>query len=133
MQFKEDNYRTPANEMYERNHNLIPEIDIDDYALELMAKRNDDEPMVSLSFEDLKKMPEHTVETIISCAGGKRKALQKLFPRVKGLPWTNGAIGNSQYKGVPMRHLILEVMKLKEEDLIGKGLHLVMVSYDADF
>ena len=52
---------------------------------------------------------------------------------MKGLPWTNGAIGNSQYKGVPMRHIILEVMKLKEEDLIGKGLHLVMVSYDADF
>ena len=32
-----------------------------------------------------------------------------------------------------MRHILLEVMKLKEEELIGKGLHLVMLSYDSDF
>ena len=41
MKFKEENYRTPANEMYERNHNLIPEIDIEDYELELLAGKDD--------------------------------------------------------------------------------------------
>jgi hypothetical protein len=35
--------------------------------------------------------------------------------------------------GVPIRHIILDVMGLKEEDLVGKGKHLVAVSYDADF
>ena len=133
MTFKDGNYRTPANEMYERNHNLIPEIDAEDYELELMGSLGDEEPLATLTLEELKKMPEHSVETIIACAGNRRKALQAIFPRVKGLPWTNGAIGNALYKGVPMRHILLEVMKLREEDLIGKGLHLVMVSYDSDF
>ena len=133
MTFKEGNYRTPSNEMYERNHNLIPEIDAEDYELELMGSLGDEEPLATLTLEELKKMPEHSVETIIACAGNRRKALQAIFPRVKGLPWTNGAIGNALYKGVPVRHILLEVMKLREEDLIGKGLHLVMVSYDSDF
>lgn len=76
MQFKDENYYTPAREMYERNHNLIPEIDVDDYELELLASQNDEEPLATLSFSDLKKMPEHSVETVIACAGNRRKALQ---------------------------------------------------------
>ena len=95
-----------------------------------MGAVSDDEPLVTLSFEDLKKMPDHSVETVLVCGGNKRKNLQKIFQGVKGLPWTNGAIGNALYRGVPMRYILLEVMKLREEDLIGKGLHLVMVSYD---
>ena len=75
MTFKEENYKTPANEMYERNHNLIPEIDVEEYELELSASREDDEaePLATLSFEDLKKMPSHSVETVIACAGNRRK------------------------------------------------------------
>ena len=34
---------------------------------------------------------------------------------------------------MPLRHVILEVMGQKEEDLVGKDLHLVSVGYDADF
>ena len=56
-----------------------------------------------------------------------------MFPGVKGLPWTNGALGNALYKGVQIRDLLLLTMKLKEEDLVGKGLHLVAIGYDADF
>ena len=56
-----------------------------------------------------------------------------LFPNVKGLKWTNGAIGNGLYKGVLVRDLLLTSLGLKESDLLGKGLHLVAISYDQDF
>ena len=32
-----------------------------------------------------------------------------------------------------MRHILLDVMKQREEDIKGKGLHLIAVGYDADF
>lgn len=42
--------------MFERNHNLIPVVDIEDYELELMQGKDDEEPL-TLSFEDIKAMP----------------------------------------------------------------------------
>ena len=36
--------------MYERNHNLIPEIDIDDYELELLVNKDEEEPL-TLTFD----------------------------------------------------------------------------------
>ena len=70
---------------------------------------------------------------VIACGGSKRLALKDAFSTVKGLPWTTGALGNALYKGVLVRDLLLHTMKLKEADLVGKGLHLVAISYDADF
>ena len=55
------------------------------------------------------------------------------FPTIKGLNWTNGAIGNADYKGVLVRDFLLASTGLKESDLKGKGLHLVTISYDQDF
>ena len=50
MTFKQENYLTPGSEMYERNHNLIPEIDIDDYELELLVNKDEEEPL-TLTFD----------------------------------------------------------------------------------
>jgi hypothetical protein len=47
------------------------------------------------------------------------------------LTWCAGAIGNVKFRGVPMRTILLDVMKLNEEDLKGK--HLVAMGVDADF
>jgi len=68
----------------------------------------------------------------LSCAGNKRKYMQQVHD-VKGLAWTFGAISNQRYAGVPVRHILLDVMGFKESDLVGKGKHLVAVSLDADF
>jgi sulfane dehydrogenase subunit SoxC len=57
---------------FERNHNLIPEIDPEEYELQLLPRGKNDENPISLSFEDLKKMPQHTLVAWLSCAGNKR-------------------------------------------------------------
>ena len=69
----------------------------------------------------------------IVCAGSRRRPLQEQFPAVKGARWTNGAIGNGSYKGVPLRHILLNVMGLEEANLVGKDLHVIFMGYDADF
>ena len=75
MTYKEENFYTPPKEMFERNHNLIPEIDIEDYELELLPQGKDDENPITLSFDDLKKMPKQTVVAAIACADSKRTAV----------------------------------------------------------
>lgn len=133
MTFKKENFLTPPKEMFERNHNLIPEIEEEDYELLLMANGKKDENPVELNLDQIKKMPRHSVMAAIVCAGSKRTAIQNKFPTVKGLKWTNGAIGNTVYTGVTMRHVLLEVMGLKESEVCGKDLQLIAIAYDADF
>lgn len=105
-------------------------MDIDDYSLTLLPRGKSSEDQIELSFDQLKQMPSHSVDVCMACAGNKRKFLQEIHD-VKGLSWTIGATSNSKFTGVPIRHLILDVMGLKEEDLKGK--HLVAISLDADF
>lgn len=76
-------------------------------------------------------MPSHTLVSYISCAGNKRIYLQNMHPKIKGLKWTQGAIGNSVFKGVSVRYLLLEKMGFTEAELKGK--HLIAFAYDADF
>lgn len=112
---------------------MIPEIEPEEYELHLMAHGKEDENPITLGLEDLKKMPKHSVMAALVCAGSKRQAILDVFPTVKGLKWTNGAAGNSKYTGVTVRHVLLNVMGLKESDLVGKNLQLIAVAYDADF
>ena len=119
--------------MFERNHNLIPEIDPEDYELLLMADGKKDENPLVLTLDDIKRLGNHELDVCIACAGSKRRPLQEEFPTIKGLKWTNGAAANAVYKGVLVRDILLKKMGLKEEDLIGKGLQLVTISYDSDF
>ena len=126
-----EHFYTPNKMFFERNHNLIPEIELEEYELELCAKGRDEEDPVTLSFEDLKNMPQHTLVSYISCAGNKRIYLQNVHPGIKGLHWTTGGIGNAKFRGVPIRYILLEKMGFTEEQLKDK--HLIAFGYDADF
>lgn len=129
-EFLADHYLTPGKMMFERNHNLIPEIDIEDYELEFYLGGKKSEP-ISWTFNDLKKLPPHELTFALACAGNKRKYIQDAYPTIKGLKWTIGAVGNAKYKGVLVRDLLIGHFGLKEEDLKGK--HLLSVGYDGDF
>lgn len=129
-----ENWLTNASQMFERNHNLVPEIDPDEYELLLnLLDKPSEEDSISMTLSDLKEMESVSVQTVISCAGNKRLPLQKEFPNVKGLKWTNGAVANLEYKGVLVRDILLKNLGYKEEDLVGRGLHLVTSGYDSDF
>jgi len=93
--FMYDHFYTPNKMFFERNHNLIPEIDPEEYELQLLRHGKKDEEPIVLSLEEIKAMPSHTLNSYLSCAGNKRSYLQNVHPKIKGLKWTNGAIGNA--------------------------------------
>ena len=128
-EYLSDHFYTPIKRAFERNHNLIPQIDPEDYEL-LLHSKSATEP-ISLSLNEIKSMPKHTLVSYLACAGNKRKYLQTLFPNIKGLKWGPGAISNSVYKGVSIRYILLEKMGYTEDELKGK--HLIAKGYDADF
>ena len=56
LSMSQENFLTPSNRMYERNHNLIPEIDAQYYELELLSHGKEDESPITLTLDDLKSM-----------------------------------------------------------------------------
>jgi hypothetical protein len=64
--------------MYERNHNLIPELEKKDFSITLMNGRTDEaeDNAIELDFESLVKLGGEEVTTLLSCGGNKRKQVQ---------------------------------------------------------
>jgi DMSO/TMAO reductase YedYZ molybdopterin-dependent catalytic subunit len=48
-------------------------------------------------------MPKHTVTATVECAGNGRSRLE---PKVKGVPWDIGAVGNATWSGVLLRDVL---------------------------
>ena len=63
--------------MYERNHNLIPELEAKDFSITLMNGRTDEgeENALEIDFKQLKELGGDEVTTILSCGGNKRKGV----------------------------------------------------------
>nr|CAH7716926.1 unnamed protein product [Callosobruchus chinensis] len=98
-----ENFVTPNELFYVRNHLPVPNIDPKQYKLEIeiegVKKR------VSLSLEDLKKMPKKTITATIMCAGNRRSEMVKVKP-VKGLNWGPAAVGTATWTGVPLSYVL---------------------------
>lgn len=146
-EFLSDHFLTPADEMYLRNHNLVPQIDEDfekEFALEIDVAKSlaskdpafQNRKLKAIDLETIRdKMPHHTVITQITCAGNRRSHTRKVYPDVKGINWDIGAIGNAKYRGVLVRDILLKAGYTQQEldsDLF-KGKHLIATGLDTDF
>ena len=109
-----ENYITPNDIFFVRNHLPVPRVDPEHYALEI--KGEGIKKPVKLTLEDLKtKFPKHKVTATIQCAGNRRIELNKV-KAVKGIPWTGGAIGNAEWGGARLRDVLLYA-GVNEEDI----------------
>lgn len=59
-----------------RNHLPVPEVDISAYELEIEAEGI--KKTVVLTYEELKKLPKHTVTATVMCAGNRRSEMSKV-------------------------------------------------------
>lgn len=110
-----DHYTTPTDIFYVRNHLPVPEVDPSDYALEVSG-----EGLVPtrLTLADLKtKFEQRTVVAALQCTGNRRSDLQTVKP-IKGLPWSVGAIGNAEWRGVRLRDVLVHA-GLEDPDFDG--------------
>lgn len=92
---------TPTDAFYIRSHHDAPAIDSRTWKLTMsgMVKTP-----LSLTLDDLAKMKQVSVEAVLQCAGNGRALFS---PRVPGVQWRRGAMGNAVWTGVPLRELLL--------------------------
>jgi DMSO/TMAO reductase YedYZ molybdopterin-dependent catalytic subunit len=91
-----DRFITPTEQFYVRNHFAQPKIEVTQWKLGVEGAV--DTPL-SLTLDDIKKLPNSTVTATLECAGNGRIYLT---PRVAGVPWELGAVGNAEWTGVPL-------------------------------
>ena len=99
---------TPVNHFYVRNHMFEPaKIDAATWKLTLSGEV---ERPLTLTLADLAKVPVHSVANTLECAGNGRSLLS---PKVPGVQWGKGAVGNAEFSG-PSLKALLEMAGVKD-------------------
>lgn len=109
-----DAFLTPNEFFYVRNHLPVPEVDIKEYELEVDVELTDKTKSKSFKYDDLRKLPKHTVTATIMCGGNRRGEMMEVKP-IKGLPWGPSAVGNAQWTGVRLAD-VLKVMGVESDE-----------------
>ena len=91
---------TPNESFYVRCHFPIPEIAAQEWRLKVEGEV--DAPF-ELTYDELLVMESRTIAATLECAGNNRIFLE---PKVKGVQWALGAVGNASWKGVPLSALL---------------------------
>ncbi len=123
-----DNYYTTKENFFVRNHNLVPEIDVENYKLKLNLTIPN-KTKLKLTLNDLKtNYRKVQIESIIMCTGNRRAQMNKP-QKPRGLQWNVGAIANGIWTGVSIREILTKHNYTKEN---SKGLHLIAEGFDKD-
>ncbi len=95
-----ESFLTPSNLFYIRSHFKAPILETASYELKVDGAVA---TPLSLRYEDLRRMPSETRVATLECAGNSRIFL---VPQVEGTQWQLGAVGNAEWTGVRLRHLL---------------------------
>lgn len=91
---------TPTDVFYVRNHFPTPKIDAKTWRLKVEGAV---EKPLSLSIDEVLKLPAASRQLTMECAGNGRVYL---VPKVRGVNWAVGAVGNAEWKGVTLATLL---------------------------
>ena len=105
---------TPLDRFYLRNHFDVPEVDLQTWRLQVQGLV---EKPLTLALSDLERLPQATVEAVLQCSGNGRGLF---VPRVPGVQWRVGAVGNATWTGARLR----DVLALSRPKAQGRHLHL---------
>ena len=107
---------TPRQWFFVRSHYDTPHVDLECWRLTICGCV---ERELSLTWEELHRLPRRSVFSTVECAGNGRSFLH---PRVEGVQWAAGAVGHAEWAGVPL-HVLLEDAGLKREtiELVFEG------------
>jgi DMSO/TMAO reductase YedYZ molybdopterin-dependent catalytic subunit len=99
---------TPVDRFFIRCHTYFPErANLSDWRLKIDGVVN--QPL-TLTMDDLKKLPRVELVGVLECAGNGRSFYQ---PRLAGTQWAFGSVGNGRWAGVRFRD-VLQKAGLKE-------------------
>ena len=97
------NFVTPREVFFSRNHGFTPEVDPEGYRLAVGGLV---EKPLSLSMEELRELPRREVTAVLQCAGNRRDGLMEVAEIPGETPWGAGAIGNARWAGVSLREVL---------------------------
>jgi DMSO/TMAO reductase YedYZ molybdopterin-dependent catalytic subunit len=92
---------TPNEQFFVRSHFPVPNLDLMSWKLQVDGQL---ERCMEFGYEELARMPAQTVTMVMECAGNSRIFLS---PKVGGLQWELGAVGNAEWTGVPLATVLL--------------------------
>ncbi len=111
-----DGFITPTKSFYVRTHFPIPKIDRDAWRLRVEGEV---EKPFQISYDELIRLESRKVPVMLECAGNNRTFLE---PKVKGVQWGLGAVGNAEWTGVPLSILLERVgVKASAREVILEG------------
>src|ERR1700736_5417561 len=95
-----DGFITPTKSFYVRTHFPVPKIDKNAWRLRIegeVAKA------FEIGYDELIKLPSKKIPATLECAGNNRSFLE---PKVKGVQWRLGGVGNAEWTGVSLSILL---------------------------
>lgn len=91
---------TPNEQFFVRSHFSVPKIELKNWRLKVEGQV---EKPLELTYDQLTRMTARTVTMVMECAGNSRIFLS---PKVGGLQWELGAVGNAEWTGVPLAEVL---------------------------
>ena len=91
---------TPVEHFFVRCHTMVPQIKLSEWKLEIAGLV--DRPL-TLTLDDLKKLPRVELVSVLECAGNGRSFFQ---PQVAGAQWRFGGVGNAHWGGVRLTDVL---------------------------
>ena len=95
-----DSWITPTEHFFVRNNEHMPHIDLAEWRLSI---RGEVARPMTLTMTELSKVEPRTVTNTLECAGNGRAFFQ---PRIGGVPWTRGGVGNAVFRGPALGALL---------------------------
>ena len=95
-----DGFITPTKSFYVRTHFPIPKIDKNRWRLRVEGEV---ERPFEINYGELVRLESQKIPVTLECAGNNRNFLD---PKVKGVQWGLGAVGNAEWTGVPLSILL---------------------------
>lgn len=120
-----ENFITPAEFFYVRNHLPTPDIDGKEYELEVEIESSG--KTKSFSLKDLKTKFEKTGVVAVVMCGGNRRSEMHAVKEVRGLSWGAAACGNAVWTGVRLSDFLTALGVKSDENS-----HVVLEGYDTD-
>lgn len=91
---------TPNDLFYVRHHLYAPDINVGEWKLTVDGEVS---TPLSLSLEDLRKLPKASVTVTLECAGNGRAFYE---PAVAGIQWEKGAVGTAKWAGARLADVL---------------------------
>lgn len=91
---------TPVEKFFVRSHHYTPDVKLADWKLSIGGKVAN---TLTLTMEDLKKLPRVELVSVLECAGNGRGLYE---PTMAGLQWEYGSVGNARWAGVRLADVL---------------------------